>query len=135
MKNWTILMAVGAAGLLCGFTEPAAATFDVWGTGDEALAYNRLQGDCDGVTHASGRNAAWGLWRAPLEGVAVEVSPAETGADLIFRCEDGGACIQAGKLEDTPDRVASHAVRFDSVDDARALQARIETLRAACARP
>ena len=85
-------------------SEPASG-FDEWGTGKELYMYHRVQGTCQALTHAHGRNAAWGLWKLPLaevtDGGAEENE--EGGAFVRLTCIDGTACIGKGALEVTPE--------------------------------
>jgi|GEM_PF-3213123 len=127
-----VLLAATAALAAPTLEDGTAPGFDIWKTGDGQLAYNRMMGDCEGVTHAFGRNAAWGLWKIPLEGVTVSVGAADEGAVLTFKCDAGRTCIQSGKLNDTPDRMSEHSVRYDTVDGAEAMAVRIATLRQSC---
>ncbi|MFN3911849.1 hypothetical protein [Hyphomonas sp.] len=110
--------------------------FEEWGTGDGGYAYHRLTGTCETLTHAHGRNAAWGLWRMPVWKVT-DSGPEEAengGAQLRFACADGSACIEAGALDDTPDRVTEHVIPFETMDRARTFSARVAGVKAACAR-
>jgi hypothetical protein len=134
------LVMIGAligGGLLAAFASPVApaTSFDIWGTGPDILTYNRLMGTCETVTHAFGRNAAWGRWEMPLAQVDVTIAPAATdeGAKMTFTCRDGADCIRAGALDRTPNRVAIHAVRFGSMERALELEGAISRLRGACA--
>ncbi|MBL0947121.1 hypothetical protein [Brevundimonas sp.] len=97
--------------------------------------YHHLAIDCDFITHSFGRNAAWGLWRMPFEQVAWEVSHADWDGGLIltFSCLDGTACIQQGRLEDTPERISRHEVPIKSADRIEGLDAIAAAVSAGCA--
>lgn len=117
--------------LLCAFApEPG---FDFWGTGPSSLAYNHLSGDCQTVVHAFGRNAAWGRWEMPRTEVSVIRQSVIGGrAMVVFRCADGSACIRAGKLDRTPDRVVEHEIDFATVAAADAYVGKLAELEASC---
>lgn len=123
-----------AAGML-GASAPPASSFDFWNTGDGILAYHRLKGDCEALTHSFGRNAVWGLWVMPLADVEVAVAPAAegVGAGMTLTCRDGAACIKAGAYRTTDGRLATHAIPFGSLDRARLFETAIDDLRKACA--
>ena len=109
--------------------------FDQWGTGEGEYTYHHLTSTCETLTHAHGRNAAWGLWRIPIWKVSGTVEAAENGsAQLRYTCTDGSACIEAGALDDTPDRVTEHVIPFETIDLARNLSAKVDATKAACAR-
>ncbi|WP_353255390.1 hypothetical protein [Hyphomonas sp.] len=114
-------------------SEPASG-FDEWGTGKELYMYHRVQGTCQALTHAHGRNAAWGLWKLPLaevtDGGAEENE--EGGAFVRLTCIDGTACIGKGALEVTPEHVAEHKIPFETMALARAYTDRVSALRTAC---
>lgn len=130
-----VLFSITAATLgLCGFDRQDEPGFSFWATGDGALAYHHISGDCDEIEHAYGRNAAWGLWRLPLARVIVN-GPEETeggGAVLRFRCADASACIGQGRLEETPEQTGDHAIPFGDMDRARAFAGQVSDLKAAC---
>ena len=96
--------------------------------------YHRVQGTCETLTHAHGRNAAWGLWKLPLaevtDGGAEENE--EGGAFVRLSCIDGSACIGKGYLQATPERVAEHKIPFGTMALARAYTERVSALRTAC---
>ena len=114
--------------------EPAPLGF-VWiRTGDGLFIYHQVSASCDTIEHRHGRNAAWGLWRLPLAGV-VEHGLEETGDDqpiLRFTCTDGSACIQAGALSETPDRIDTHAIPFGTPELARKFAGEVAALKTAC---
>lgn len=117
--------------LLCAFAP--APTFDIWGTGPERLAYNHLTGDCDTLVHAFGRNAAWGRWEMPRDQVSVIRQSVSGGAaKVVFRCADGSACIRAGKLDQTPDRLVGHEIPFATTEGADAYVGKLAELGTTC---
>ncbi len=138
MRGYLIVGALVGGGLLGAFAPPATS-FDYWRTGDGILAYHRLKGDCEALTHSFGRNAAWGLWKMPLAEIAVEVTPAADGAGarMAFTCRSGADCILAGAYRTTDGRLSAHALAFGSLERARTFEAAIGDLRRACvtARP
>jgi len=97
--------------------------------------YHHLAIDCEFVTHSFGRNAAWGLWRMPFEQVDWALSEPGPDGELIltFSCLDGTACIQQGRLEDTPERISRHEVPIKSADRIEGLDAIAAAVSAACA--
>ena len=108
--------------------------FDFWGTGEGSYFYHRLSGDCEMLKHRHGRNSAWGAWYMPLARVA-ESGPEDGehgGAVLNFHCVDGTSCIQKGALTNLPDRIASHAIPFETMQGARDFSVRVAALRTAC---
>ncbi len=112
----------------------SAPGFDDWGTGKALYMYHRVQGTCETLTHAHGRNAAWGLWKLPLsrvtDGGAEETE--DGGARVRFSCLDGTACIGEGFLDRTPEAVTDHAIPFETMDLARAYTVKVSALRTAC---
>jgi hypothetical protein len=109
-------------------------SFDEWGTGEGPYAYHRLSGTCDTLTHAFGRNAAWGLWRMSIWAVDEgQVEEAADGtAELRLTCRDGSACIEQGALDDTPERVTDHAIPFGTPALAKAFSDRLTKHKGAC---
>lgn len=94
-------------------------THDFTTNAEVVPAYHRLWADCEQLSHAYGRNAAWGLWHLPLDQIThdapVALKGAESGGvEVRFYCLNGRACIQAGKLEDTPERTDTHTIPFVS---------------------
>lgn len=115
--------------------EPPNPPSIEWGsTGRELYAYHHVWGDCEFLSHGNGRNAAWGRWRLPLgEVVAGEVvSDGYKGFEIHYTCKDGSDCIQAGTLEETPGRVSSHKIPFETVARAEVWLAEVASLEKAC---
>lgn len=122
------------ASTLASATVTSPPGFDFWGTGEGAYFYHRLSADCETLVHGHGRNSAWGLWRLPLTAIS-EVGPEEGehgGASLRFDCRDGQACIEQGALRTTPDRVATHAIPFETMQRARDFSVSVANLKVAC---
>lgn len=117
-----------------GAALAAGPSFDTWGTGEAALAYHRLSGDCEAISDRFGRNAAWGYWRMPLSAVTVTLAPLTDGdgARLQFRCSDGSDCIGSGKLDSLEEAQAGYDLPFDTAARATEVLDMIKTLRAAC---
>ena len=114
-------------------TQPPLG-FDDWGTGKDLYMYHRVQGTCETLTHAHGRNAAWGLWKLPLADVTDGGAEdnEEGGAFVRLGCIDGSACIGKGTLQATPEQVAEHKIPFETMALARAYTERVSALRTAC---
>jgi hypothetical protein len=102
--------------------------------GDDVYVYHNLKGDCAWLTHGYGRNNAWGLWRLPLTQVTTGVISGDeaNGFELTYACKDGSACIEAGDLEETPDRVGDHTIPFQTQARAEDWLAQVGRLTAAC---
>lgn len=136
MRGFRMAGAMIGAALLGAFAPPTATTtaFDFWKTGDGMLAYHRLQGDCETLTHSFGRNAAWGRREMPLADISVEVRPAASGAEarMVFTCQSGTACIRAGAYRTTDGRLATHSLPFGSLERAVVFETAVADLRRAC---
>jgi len=134
MRGFLIVGALIGGGLLGAFA-PAATSFDLWKTGEGMLSYNRLQGDCETLTHSFGRNAAWGLWEMPLADIETDLVHAADGssARMFFSCRSGAECIRAGALQTTDRRLATHSLAFGSLGRAVVFETAITELRKACA--
>ncbi|MBX3479478.1 MAG: hypothetical protein KF842_03695 [Caulobacter sp.] len=132
MRLAAVIFTAGLA--TAGVAVAAAPSFDTWGTGEAALAYHRISGDCEAVSDRFGRNAAWGHWRMPLSAVTITLAPPTDagGVQMQFRCRDGSACIQSGRLDDLSETTAAHDLAFDKADRAAEVMGLIDTLRAAC---
>ncbi|MBI1404550.1 MAG: hypothetical protein GC145_00320 [Caulobacter sp.] len=132
MRLAGLMLTMGLAA--SGTAAAAGPSFDTWGTGEAALAYHRVSGDCEAVSDRFGRNAAWGYWRMPLSAVTVTLAPASEGEGtrLRFVCRDGSACIAAGKLDSLEEAQVAHDLAFDTVERAEEVLGMIKTLRAAC---
>ncbi|MFN4225611.1 MAG: hypothetical protein ACK4HR_04780 [Hyphomonas sp.] len=103
-------------------------------TGRDGWFYHHVGGDCDYLLHGHGRNNAWGLWRMPAERVSADaVVPAAEGVAVAFTCTDGSACIEAGALDETPGRVQTHSIPFQTRERADRYLQDVASLRAACA--
>ncbi|HYE45811.1 MAG TPA: hypothetical protein VEA44_08560 [Caulobacter sp.] len=120
-------LAIILAGLaLCGFAAPRLV--DSWNNGPKTPAYHRVLADCETLTHSHGRNAVNGRWVMPLSSAQIAVADKR----LTVTCQDGSACIRAGRMKDLPGRLASHDIPFDSPADAAAMAAALEALQQAC---
>lgn len=135
-------LSIGIALLLAAAAAPALARYA--GTPPEPLElgnlnagltpYNRVVADCQQLDHWFGRNAAWGRWRMPLAQIRFQ-APAQGGdpATVAISCRDGSSCIQAGKLDATPDRISTHSLTFETAAAGRAFVDQLEKFQAACA--
>lgn len=106
-----------------------------WGsTGNGGYVYHQVWGDCQFLSHGNGRNSAWGRWRLPLTEVSAGeiVSDGYKGFEIHYTCKDGSDCIQSGTLEDTPNRVGSHIIPFETVARAEIWLADVASLEKAC---
>lgn len=113
--------------LLCAFASPPR--IDSWNGGPKTPDFHHLTVDCRTVVHTHGRNGVWGRWEADLADVALKME----GNQLRLSCAEGAACIRAGRLDKTPDRLSTHDA---PLADAAAAEAMIEALMAldrACA--
>lgn len=141
MGRWIIvilgLIAMASAGRAQETAQETAPdpSIRVWSTGSGLYAYHQLNADCDTIEHGHGRNAVWGLWRMPLDGVLEAGPEAMDGREAIlhFRCADGSACIRSGAYRSTPDRIEAHAVPFETPDRAQRFAAELADLKHACA--
>lgn len=104
-------------------------------TGRKLYAYHHVWGDCEFLSHGNGRNAAWGRWRLPLEEVTADdiVSDGHQGFEVRYTCRDGSACIQSGKLEETPGRITEQTIPFETRARAQEWLDDVQKLRQACA--
>lgn len=129
----TLLLTVCAGPALARVMgEPPSLEFGTMNGG--LTPYNRVLVDCGRLDHAYGRNAAWGRWRMPLAQIRFEAPVA--GKDKVtvaISCRDGASCIQAGKFDATPDRIATHSLTFETDAAARTFIDQLGKFQAACA--
>ena len=96
-------------------------------------AYDKVILACGGLEHRYGRNAAWGYWKLPLAAIRLEPPRIQQGKAVVAAvCQDGSACIAAGKLEDTSDRIDRHDVEFESQPQAQAFIDRVTLYQGLC---
>jgi hypothetical protein len=117
--------------------EPQISPAMAWtSTGKGLWIYHNVWGDCAFLEHGHGRNNAWGLWRLPLGGVTASAPEAaeDGGVTVTFACTDGSACIQAGALGDTPGRIGTHTIPFETLQGAERYLSEAASLDKACKR-
>lgn len=97
--------------------RPEERTYvSLWDTGVELGGYHNLSAGCEAMVHGFGRNAVWGRWTMSTQAVTLDVLRTPAGADLVFRCRDGSACVV--ERDEGERRIAVHRVAFDTADRA-----------------
>jgi len=112
--------------------DPGEPRISLWGTGDGMGAFHNVSADCVTLVHGFGRNAVWGRWTMRPEAVAIEVVPQEEGADLVFSCNDGSACI--AERVDGDRMIARHRISFTARDRADWFARQLKNQASRCAR-
>lgn len=136
-------MALGGCALKAPAPEPAPLVAQVaaeppvisWrNPGDDVYIYHNIKGDCAYLTHGHGRNNAWGLWRLPLAAITTGeiVDDEYAGLTIRYACKDGSDCIESGELDETPFRIADHAIPFQTAERAQEWLSEVSQLTAAC---
>lgn len=110
----------------------ATLSIDQWGHGPGRGFYSHIAADCETLVHSFGRNAVWGRWTAPLEGVRFSVRSRDPGAapHIFVECLASGGCIfRRGGAAPEP----WHHIEFGDQASSEVMVARIEAHMAECA--
>lgn len=124
-------LAVGTAVLAHPVLPPDPFEFSYPDSG--LSAYDKVTLACGGLEHRYGRNAAWGHWKLPLAAIRLEPPRMRQGKAVVAAvCQDGSACIAAGKLEDASDRIDRHDFEFEGQAQAQAFIDRVTLYQGLC---